>query len=76
MTRNVQKYIEEYKRKFYDSNKQYALFTASEWRDVIESGKVDGKYDICEISANAMNFGFMVGYKAAKREMKGRKANV
>lgn len=75
MSRNVQKHIEAYNRKFAGSNKQYAEFTAGEWFALIESGKVNGTVDPLELSANAMYFGFMVGYKAAMHEMKGRVAN-
>ncbi len=70
--RNVQKYIEEYRKKFLYSNKQYATFKASEWNAVIESGKDGNKIDPYDLSANAMYFGFMVGYKAAIREMKDK----
>ena len=72
MARNVQKYIDEYVRRFCNKNKnkQYATFSSKEWADVVESGRINGKLSIAEVSANAMYFGFMVGYKAALHEMK------
>ena len=66
--RNVKKHIEEYQRKFNGKTEyqtRSSAFYSGEIMQIIElsNGKADS-------IVNALQYGFMVGYKYAKKEMK------
>lgn len=68
--RNIQKYIEEYRTRFFDDKKPYTTIRTGELQALVESGKDKNTVDPYLLAENAVFFGFMVGYKAAIHEMK------
>ncbi len=66
--RNAQKDIDEYKSKYWVDNKSNA--GAFYWDDIKQIHDISK--DLFGAINNAMMFGFMVGYRRAKREMKKR----
>ena len=66
MQRNIRKCIAEYQQKYYPAKKDY--FTTGDLYQINDIS--DDKFDII---SNALMAGFIVGYRAAKRDSKNRK---
>lgn len=68
--RNVKKHIDAYRKKFIqkENYSQMADFSSTEYKELLEMSKNE-----FELVDNAVLFGFMVGYKYGKKEMKGKK---
>ena len=77
MPRDLQKTINEYKRKYYNRKDSKGAFYASDIRQIMdisfEESKSPAESRIDAIS-NALYAGFIIGYKAAKREQTKVKA--
>lgn len=66
MKRDLQKYVEDYKRKFYGNEYNGGAFYVSDFYQITDMGT-----DLFDLIDNALMAGFMVGYKKAKREKRG-----
>lgn len=70
MRKNVERAIEEYNKKH-----NRAKFGYYEIRELFRlSKKGEGAPDSCDIMFNSLKFGYIVGYEAAKRELKKSEA--
>ena len=67
MERNVKKDIEEYRRRYYGTSSTNGKFNQNDFYQIVEIG--GSKLDII---FNALEAGFMVGYRLAKREDRKR----
>lgn len=68
MKRDLEKYIAEYERKFAD-REDYSSIYASDIEQLhnMEQSKGHSLYDLI---SNCLAAGFMIGYKAAQKDMK------
>jgi hypothetical protein len=68
MKRDLEKYIAEYERKFAD-REDYSNIYASDIMQMnyLDQTKGSSKYDLVN---NCLTAGFMIGYKAAQKDMK------
>ena len=64
--RSVEKYVKEYQKKYYSDKNNTGAFWGT---DIIQVYELYGQ-DLYESIAKSMEFGFMVGYRRAKREGK------
>ena len=65
MSRDLKKYLEEYRAKYYhNQGKRGSCFYQTDAQQIFKMSEGD----LCEAIFNALEAGFMVGYKAAKRE--------
>lgn len=68
MKRNLEKYIAEYERKFGD-REDYSNIYASDIEQMHEMDKTKG-HSLYYLISNCLTAGFMIGYKAAQKDMK------
>ena len=67
MSRDLNKYIEEYMKKFEDTGSSKGAFYAQDITQIYERNR-DKKDAAFYMISDALEAGFMVGYKYAKRE--------
>ncbi len=68
MKRDLEKYIAEYERKFAD-REGYSNIYASDIEQMHEMDKTNG-HSLYHLISNCLTAGFMIGYKAAQKDMK------
>lgn len=66
MKRDLEKYIAEYERKFAD-REDYSSIYATDIMQIHDQTKDHSLYDLI---SNCLAAGFMIGYKAAQKDMK------
>lgn len=66
MKRDLEKYIAEYERKFAD-REDYSNIYATDIMQIHDQTKGHSLYDLI---SNCLMAGFMIGYKAAQKDMK------
>lgn len=64
--RDLRKSIEEYQKKFYNSNS--GCFYASDIEQIAQLATDSGRVDLYEAISSALQAGFMVGYRYGKKE--------
>lgn len=76
MQRNINNYIAEYQQKFASKGK--GVFYSSDLRQLLSSAQEQRSYNAMfwRLAGDALAFGFMVGYKAAKREEAKKRAAI
>lgn len=77
MKRDLRKAVEDYRKKYYNSNSQEGQFYYSDIVQLKEMAEEGAKGNYSEILYNAigcsLQAGFMIGYKKAVRDAKNRK---
>ena len=68
MNRDLEKYIAEYERKFADRENYSNIYT-SDIEQMHEMDKTNG-HSLYYLISNCLTAGFMIGYKAAQKDMK------
>ena len=68
MKRDLEKYIAEYERKFAD-REDYSNIYTSDIEQMHEMDKTNG-HSLYYLISNCLTAGFMIGYKAAQKDMK------
>lgn len=64
--RDLQKSIEEYQKKFYNSNS--GGFYTSDIEQIAQLAADSGRVNLYEAISSALQAGFMVGYRYGKKE--------
>ena len=69
MPRDLQKTINEYKRKYYERKDSKGAFYAGDINQIMELSEAETtKETLYKAIENALYAGYMIGYRTAKRE--------
>lgn len=69
MQRDLQKAINEYKRKYYERKDSKGAFYAGDINQIMELSEAETtKETLYKAIENALYAGYMIGYRTAKRE--------